>query len=82
MWQGANVGFWREADVGKVVYLRSYRPADRGTALGILRQARDLGITFIETADSYGPFVSEGLIREALHLYDGLVIATKGVLTR
>ncbi len=72
MWQGANVGFWREAEVGKVVCLRSYRPADRGAALNILRQARDLGITFIETADSYGLFVSEDLNREARHPYDGI----------
>ena len=57
-------------------------PADRGTALATLRKARDLGITFIDTADAYGPFVSEDLIAEALHPYDGLVIATKGALTR
>ncbi len=57
-------------------------PADRGAALATLRKARELGITFIDTADSYGPFVSEDLIREALHPYDGLVVATKGALTR
>jgi pyridoxine 4-dehydrogenase len=44
--------------------------------------AVELGVDFIDTADSYGPFVSEDLIREALHPYDGVVIATKGGLTR
>lgn len=57
-------------------------PADPAAALATLRKARDLGIDFIDTADSYGPFVSEDLICEALHPYDGLVIATKGALTR
>jgi aryl-alcohol dehydrogenase-like predicted oxidoreductase len=48
-----------------------------------LRDAVDLGITFIDTADSYGPHVSEELIREALHPYaDGVVVATKGGLVR
>ena len=42
----------------------------------------ELGVDFIDTADSYGPFVSEELIREALHPYDGLTIATKGGLIR
>lgn len=57
-------------------------PADRAAALATLRRARELGVTFIDTADAYGPFVSEDLIAEALHPYDGLVIATKGALTR
>ena len=57
-------------------------PADPAAALATLRKARDLGIDFIDTADSYGPFVSEDLICEALHPYDGLTIATKGALTR
>lgn len=57
-------------------------PADREAALATLTKARDLGITFIDTADAYGPFVSEDLIAEALHPYDGLIIATKGALTR
>jgi len=48
----------------------------------VLRRAVELGVDFIDTADSYGPFVSEELIREALHPYDDLVIATKGGLTR
>ncbi len=58
-------------------------PADRAGAIRVLRRAVDLGVDFIDTADSYGPFVSEDLIREALHPYaDGLVVATKGGLTR
>jgi pyridoxine 4-dehydrogenase len=58
-------------------------PADREGARAVLRHAVELGVDFIDTADSYGPEVSEELIAEALHPYpDGLVIATKGGLTR
>ena len=57
-------------------------PADRDGAIALLRRLVELGVDFIDTADSYGPFVSEDLIREALHPYDGVVIATKGGLTR
>lgn len=57
-------------------------PADRGTAIEVLRRAVELGVDFIDTADSYGPEVSEDLIREALYPYDGLLVATKGGLTR
>lgn len=57
-------------------------PPDRGKALATLRRVPELGIDFIDTADSYGPFVSEDLIREALFPYKGLVIATKGGHTR
>jgi pyridoxine 4-dehydrogenase len=58
-------------------------PRDRDEALRVLRRAVDLGITFIDTADSYGPNVSEELIAEALHPYaDDLVVATKVGLTR
>src|SRR5437867_4297037 len=54
-------------------------PPDRGEAKAVLRRAVDLGINFIDTADSYGPEVSETLIAEALSPYpDDLVIATKG----
>ena len=54
-------------------------PKDRKAALAILRRAVELGINFIDTADSYGPHVSEELIAEALHPYPAdLVIATKG----
>ena len=57
-------------------------PADHGEALRVLKRLPELGVNLIDTADSYGPYVSEDLIREALHPYDGLVIATKGGLTR
>ena len=57
-------------------------PEDRDEALRVLKRLPELGVNFIDTADSYGPYVSEDLIHEALHPYDGLVIATKGGLTR
>ena len=58
-------------------------PKDRGEAIKVLRRAVELGINFIDTADSYGPEVSENLIAEALYPYPkDLVIATKGGLTR
>jgi len=57
-------------------------PADRAEALRTLRRLPALGVTFIDTADSYGPAISEELLREALHPYDGLLIATKGGLER
>ena len=53
-------------------------PADRAECLRTLRRVPELGVNFIDTADSYGPDVSEPLIREALHPYDRMVIATKG----
>src|SRR2546423_1654141 len=58
-------------------------PADRATALKVLKRSLDLGVNLIDTADAYGPETSELLIAEALHPYPkGLVIATKGGLTR
>lgn len=58
-------------------------PNDREAAKALLRRLPELGVNFIDTADSYGPEVSERLIAEALHPYpDGLVVATKGGLTR
>jgi pyridoxine 4-dehydrogenase len=57
-------------------------PADRAEAVRVLRRAVELGVNFIDTADSYGPYISEEIIREALHPYDGLVIATKAGLLR
>jgi aryl-alcohol dehydrogenase-like predicted oxidoreductase len=57
-------------------------PSDRNAALATLRRLPEIGVNFIDTADSYGPDVSEELIREALHPYEGLLIATKGGLTR
>ena len=57
-------------------------PADREECVRVLRRAVELGVNFIDTADSYGPYISEKLIRKALHPYDGLVIATKAGLLR
>jgi aryl-alcohol dehydrogenase-like predicted oxidoreductase len=58
-------------------------PADPDGAVRVLRRAVELGINFIDTADSYGPFVAELLIKKALHPYaDGVVIATKAGFTR
>jgi aryl-alcohol dehydrogenase-like predicted oxidoreductase len=57
-------------------------PEDRAEALRTLKRLPELDVNFIDTADSYGPEVSENLICEALHPYKGLLIATKGGLTR
>ncbi|TPG64578.1 aldo/keto reductase [Hymenobacter nivis] len=58
-------------------------PADHNESIRVLRRAVELGVNFIDTADSYGPNVSEELIAEALHPYaKGLVIGTKGGLLR
>lgn len=58
-------------------------PRDRAEAIRVLKRAVELGVNFIDTADSYGPHISEELIKEALYPYPkGLVIATKGGLTR
>src|SRR3954453_20431043 len=57
-------------------------PPDHDRAIAVLRRVRELGIDFIDTADSYGPYVSEDLIHEALHPYGDIVVATKGGLTR
>jgi aryl-alcohol dehydrogenase-like predicted oxidoreductase len=58
-------------------------PRDKAEALRVLRRLPELGVNFIDTAESYGPDVSEELIREALHPYDdALVIATKAGFTR
>jgi pyridoxine 4-dehydrogenase len=74
-----RLGFGAMRITGKGIW---GEPADRAEALRVLRRLPGLGVNFIDTADSYGPYVSEDLIREALHPYDGLVIATKGGLTR
>lgn len=52
-------------------------PDDGAEAIRVLERLPDLGVNFIDTADSYGPDVSERLLREALHPYDGLLVATK-----
>lgn len=57
-------------------------PDDREEAIRVLRRLPEMGVNFIDTADSYGPFVSEDLIAEALAPYRGLTIATKGGLVR
>jgi aryl-alcohol dehydrogenase-like predicted oxidoreductase len=58
-------------------------PGDPGAAVAVLRRAVELGVNFLDTADSYGPVVAEELIRKALHPYPAdLVIATKAGLTR
>src|SRR3954453_3127703 len=57
-------------------------PPDRDAALAVLRRLPELGVDFIDTADSYGPYVSEDLIHEALHPYGDIVVGTKGGLTR
>jgi pyridoxine 4-dehydrogenase len=57
-------------------------PPDRNVAIGVLRRAVELGVDLIDTADSYGPLVSEELIAEALYPYSGITVATKGGLVR
>lgn len=57
-------------------------PADREGALATLRRLPELGVNFIDTANSYGPEVSEELIKEALYPYSKVLVATKGGLTR
>ena len=74
-----RLGFGAMRVTGKGVW---GEPADRAASLATLRRLPELGVNFIDTADSYGPSVSESLIAEALYPYDGLLIATKGGLTR
>lgn len=57
-------------------------PKDRAEALRVLKRLPELGVNFIDTADSYGPYVSEELIAEALYPYTEIFVATKGGLTR
>ncbi len=57
-------------------------PADHAAAITTLKRVPELGMNFIDTADSYGPNVAEELIREALHPYRGVFVATKGGLAR
>jgi aryl-alcohol dehydrogenase-like predicted oxidoreductase len=75
-----RLGFGAMRITGKGIW---GEPPDRDEAKAVLRRAVELGTNFIDTADSYGPEVSETLIAEALHPYpDDLVIATKGGLER
>jgi len=57
-------------------------PKDHGEAIRVLKRLPELGVDFIDTAESYGPYVSEALIAEALHPYKNVHVATKGGLTR
>ncbi|WAJ28687.1 aldo/keto reductase [Antarcticirhabdus aurantiaca] len=75
----ARLGFGAMRITGKGIW---GEPADRAGALATLRRLPELGVNFIDTADSYGPDVSEILIREALHPYPGMLVATKGGLLR
>lgn len=74
-----RLGFGAMRITGKGIW---GEPADRAEALRTLRRLPALHVNFIDTADSYGPAVSENLIAEALHPYKGMLIATKGGLTR
>ena len=74
-----RLGFGAMRITGKGIW---GEPADRTEALRTLRRLPELGVNFIDTADSYGPAVSEALIHEALHPYRGMLIATKGGLVR
>lgn len=74
-----RLGFGAMQLTGKGVW---GEPNDREEAIRVLKRLPELGVNFIDTADSYGPFVAENLIAEALYPYDGLFIATKGGLTR
>jgi pyridoxine 4-dehydrogenase len=57
-------------------------PLDRSDAIRTLKRLRELEVDFVDTADSYGPEISERLIHEALYPHDGILIATKAGLTR
>jgi aryl-alcohol dehydrogenase-like predicted oxidoreductase len=74
-----RLGFGAMRITGKGVW---GEPADRDEAIKTLKRLPELGVNFVDTADSYGPDVSEQLIHEALHPYKGMLIATKGGLTR
>jgi aryl-alcohol dehydrogenase-like predicted oxidoreductase len=74
-----RLGFGAMRVTGKGIW---GQPENRDGALATLRRLPDLEVDFVDTADSYGPFVSEDLLAEALAPYKGVVIATKGGLTR
>ena len=74
-----RLGFGAMRITGKGIW---GEPANPKAARETLAKLPELGVNLIDTADSYGPYVSEDLIREVLHPYKGLVIATKGGLTR
>ncbi|MEI7037140.1 aldo/keto reductase [Fulvimonas yonginensis] len=74
-----RLGFGAMRITGKGIW---GEPADPAGARATLRALPGLGVNLIDTADSYGPYVSEDLIRELLHPYAGMLVATKGGLTR
>ncbi len=74
-----RLGFGAMRIVGKGVW---GPPADRDECVRVLRRGVELGVNFFDTANSYGPYISEEIIREALYPYDGLVIATKAGFLR
>ncbi|BCG83278.1 aldo/keto reductase [Mesorhizobium sp. 113-3-3] len=74
-----RLGFGASRITGKGVW---GKPADHAEAIRPLKRLPDLGVNFIDTADSYGPNVSEQLICEALHPYSSMVVATKGGFVR
>ncbi|MEH2071348.1 MAG: aldo/keto reductase [Nostoc sp.] len=74
-----RLGFGSMQLTGKGVW---GEPKNREEALQVLKRLPDLGVNFIDTADSYGPYVAEELIAQALYPYDGIFIATKGGLVR
>lgn len=74
-----RLGFGAMRITGKGIW---GEPDDRDECIRTLRRLPELGVNFIDTADSYGPDVSELLIKEALHPYGKMVVATKGGLTR
>lgn len=78
-WPIQRLGFGAMRITGRGVW---GPPQDRAEALRTLRRLPELGVNFIDTADSYGPDISEPLICEALHPYTGMLIATKAGLTR
>ena len=74
-----RLGFGAMRITGKGIW---GEPADREACLRTLKRLPELGVNFIDTADSYGPDVSEHLIRTALHPYGDILVATKAGLTR
>lgn len=74
-----RMGFGAMRITGKGIW---GEPEDRPEAIRVLQRVRELGINFIDTADAYGPDVSEDLIREVLHPYGDIIVATKGANTR
>jgi pyridoxine 4-dehydrogenase len=74
-----RLGFGAMRITGKGIW---GQPEDRDEALRVLRRLPELDVDFIDTAEAYGPYISEELIREALHPYNNIIVATKGGHTR